>query len=242
MADPTLYQRLKRIASPHLVHYRTDLTHHDRAICRKMRPGDVAIYAVRPYGTHFACFRNAEDTGPERPRRPLRLRSTVSTPRWPPRRSWAGIWSSARRRSVARSRHQLPCRPPDGRADPRPDASPPVQRLQKSRMKFVLRTDIPFAGHAQSVLTGRVVRRHDARRVCRRSRLPHPHRRRGRVRRNGCRSHEQLRLTVVRVKKSPGRIKPGAIPAIADIFTQTIQSDYTCRPRRNVKWGSAAPK
>lgn len=64
MADPTLYQRLKRVALPHLVHYRTDLTHHDRAICRAMRPGDAAIYAVRPSGTHFACFRNTEDTGP----------------------------------------------------------------------------------------------------------------------------------------------------------------------------------
>lgn len=64
MADPTLYQRLKRVALPHLAHSRTDLTVHDRAICRALQPGDAAIYAVRESGTHFACFRNTADTGP----------------------------------------------------------------------------------------------------------------------------------------------------------------------------------
>jgi len=61
MSAPTLYSRLKTVAGPHLRHYITDLTVHDRAICRAMRPGDAAIYAVRDSGTHMATFRNSED-------------------------------------------------------------------------------------------------------------------------------------------------------------------------------------
>lgn len=60
---PTIYSRLKKVAKPHLVHYRTDLTVHDRALSRNMMPGDAAIYAVRESGTHMAFFRLGADTG-----------------------------------------------------------------------------------------------------------------------------------------------------------------------------------
>lgn len=62
MTAPTLYSRLKTVAGPHLRHFLTDLTVHDRAICRAMRLGDLAIYAVRDSGTHMATFRSAKDS------------------------------------------------------------------------------------------------------------------------------------------------------------------------------------
>lgn len=61
MTEPTLYQRLRKVALPRLEAYITDLTKHDREICRILIPGDASIYAVRKNGTHFASYRSPED-------------------------------------------------------------------------------------------------------------------------------------------------------------------------------------
>ncbi|TAM99436.1 MAG: hypothetical protein EPN45_16025 [Rhizobiaceae bacterium] len=55
---------MEAIALPHLVAYFTDLTRHDAAICRAFEPGDAAMYAIRPYGTHFCTYRKTFDTDP----------------------------------------------------------------------------------------------------------------------------------------------------------------------------------
>ena len=57
-----IYPQLGAIGLPHLVAYVTDLTPHDAAICRAFKPGDAAMYAVRPYGTHFCTYRKTSDT------------------------------------------------------------------------------------------------------------------------------------------------------------------------------------
>jgi hypothetical protein len=57
-----IYPQLEAIALPHLVAYVTDLTRHDAAICRALEAGDAAMYAIRPYGTHFCSYRKTSDT------------------------------------------------------------------------------------------------------------------------------------------------------------------------------------
>lgn len=64
MNDPIIYERLKKLALPRLQAYRTDVTNHDRAICRTLQPGDKAIYAIRPYGTHICIYQTGDDAGP----------------------------------------------------------------------------------------------------------------------------------------------------------------------------------
>lgn len=59
-----LYPQLEVVALRHLVAYFTDLTKHDAAMCREIHSGDVAIYAVRSYGTHFHIFRKSRDPHP----------------------------------------------------------------------------------------------------------------------------------------------------------------------------------
>lgn len=61
---PTIYSRLRTVAIPLLRSYVTDLTEHDRRICGTLKVGDVAMYAVRPDGTHWVTYRNADDIGP----------------------------------------------------------------------------------------------------------------------------------------------------------------------------------
>jgi hypothetical protein len=59
-----IYPQLEAIALPHLVAYVTDLTRHDTAICRVLEAGDAAMYAIRPYGTHFCTYRKTSDADP----------------------------------------------------------------------------------------------------------------------------------------------------------------------------------
>lgn len=59
-----IYPQLEAIALPRLVAYVTDLTRHDAAICRGLEAGDAAMYAIRPYGTHFCSYHKTSDADP----------------------------------------------------------------------------------------------------------------------------------------------------------------------------------
>lgn len=56
----TIYQKLKKIAKPIILHYHADLTKHDLRDCRKMKQGDSFLWAARSHGTYLCRVGNAD--------------------------------------------------------------------------------------------------------------------------------------------------------------------------------------
>ena len=57
----TIYQKIKRLASKIVEHYKTDLTKHDLRACNKMIPGSLAVWSARTCGTHFVWINHPDD-------------------------------------------------------------------------------------------------------------------------------------------------------------------------------------
>ena len=70
----TIYQKIKRISKPIVKHYLEDVTVHDRAACRKMRDGSIALWNCRTCGSHFVWVNHPEDTVDHETLESLRLR------------------------------------------------------------------------------------------------------------------------------------------------------------------------